>query len=429
MTRAAPGPPGAVLFPWALSRRALGRLAGAAALVPLSACGRGGSPWTSSVPALVQGLPPGGRTAGATGATASGAAGGGLAARALSDLLALDGPFPDVADPDGRHPTSAGVAGAAIAAWAPFWRYVWPRDASFAAAALSGAGRRTEAAAVLDFLARVAPPDGAWAARYLPDGSGRVPDDRSPQGDSAGWVCWAVWAGASRDPGRGVRWASMVTASANRIAGSLDRVGEPPASSDYWEVGADGVTVETVTASLVGLRAAAALAGGWGRPDDGKRWSAAAHRVAGALAERWAPAGYPRTLPDGGADAAVGLLAGLAPDLPGVAEAAARAARELRLPNGGMRPGTAWPHDDGVAWTPETAMLALGAARAEPALAREQLSWLDAHRTTAGSLPEKVGPDGAPASVAPLGWTCALVLLAQAAATGTGPPAPPAPPA
>ena len=35
----------------------------------------------------------------------------------------------------------------------------------------------------------------------------------------------------------------------------------------------------------------------------------------------------------------------------------------------------------------------------------------DAHRTSAGALPEKVLADGSPAAVAPLAWTAATVLL------------------
>ena len=42
------------------------------------------------------------------------------------------------------------------------------------------------------------------------------------------------------------------------------------------------------------------------------------------------------------------------------------------------------------------------------------LAWLEAHRTAARALPEKVLADGAPAGPAPLAWTCALILLATA---------------
>jgi GH15 family glucan-1,4-alpha-glucosidase len=42
---------------------------------------------------------------------------------------------------------------------------------------------------------------------------------------------------------------------------------------------------------------------------------------------------------------------------------------------------------------------------------REVLDWIAGHRTDTGSIPEKVLSDGAPASVAPLAWSAANVLL------------------
>ena len=85
----------------------------------------------------------------------------------------------------------------------------------------------------------------------------------------------------------------------------------------------------------------------------------------------------------------------------------------MRNPNGGVRPGANW-HRDGVSWTPETALFALGfAATGDRAQAETVLAWLSDHRTGVGSLPEKVNPDGSPAAVAPLAWTAAIVLLAS----------------
>jgi GH15 family glucan-1,4-alpha-glucosidase len=95
------------------------------------------------------------------------------------------------------------------------------------------------------------------------------------------------------------------------------------------------------------------------------------------------------------------------------AAAAARAAvpRMLR-PAGGVAPGEGWRRD-GVSWTPETALFALtAAATGDVAAAHRWLRWLDAHRTAQGAIPEKVLADGAPAAVAPLGWSDAIVLLA-----------------
>ncbi len=65
------------------------------------------------------------------------------------------------------------------------------------------------------------------------------------------------------------------------------------------------------------------------------------------------------------------------------------------------------------------------AARGDIDGARARLDWLAAHRTTLGALPEKVDGRGRPVSVAPLGWTAALVTLAQSAAEAPLPIPPP----
>ena len=90
-------------------------------------------------------------------------------------------------------------------------------------------------------------------------------------------------------------------------------------------------------------------------------------------------------------------------------------------------PGEDWPHDPTVAWTPETAFFALSAAAAGDERSSERwLGWLAAHRTSLGAFPEKVDGGGEPKSVAPLGWTEAIVVLALAA--GEDPlPVPPVP--
>src|SRR6266508_4505386 len=117
--------------------------------------------------------------------------------------------------------------GAALAAQTPYWAYVWPRDASFVAAALAVTGHRAEAAAILGFLARSQRPDGTWPARSHPDGR-PVTDGRPAQLDATGWVPWAAW--LASDQGRDRRLAERlwptVLAAADVAAGSPD--GRPP---------------------------------------------------------------------------------------------------------------------------------------------------------------------------------------------------------
>jgi len=343
-----------------------------------------------------------------------------LAARALLDLHLLTRPN-----------------GATVAAWHPHWRYVWPRDASWVAAAFAATGHRADAWAVLRFLARVQRADGTWDARYRMDGSGPVDDGRAWQLDANGWVPWAVWFWWQSQP----RPASpaalrqlrellpMVAAAADAATAALGPEGLPHPAPDYWETRTDEVTLGTAAPLLAGLRAAADLAAQLGWVEAQRRWAAAAIRLDSGVRKAFGPLGYPRfARPWGGADAAVTFLAPpFAAADPAVARAVRDAAERLTLPNGGITPGEWFPGPDGVAWTPETAFFGLAAAASGDSVgARERLDWLAAHRTPLGGLPEKVDAAGRPASVAPLGWTGAAVLLTLVALE-RGLPVPPQP--
>ncbi len=322
--------------------------------------------------------------------------------------------------------------GARVAALQPKWRYVWPRDASFTVAALSVTRHHFEARQILDFLRRIHPGQGIWQARYLPDGSGKVPDDRGEQIDGSGWVPWAVWVWFTSNTDRRNAAQALqelwptVASSADAAARSLGKEGLPPASADYWEKRERRTTLGTAAPLLLGLRAATDLARKTGRNADAGRWSQAARRLDAAITSTFGRSGYPRTAPDGGADTAVTFLAPpFAPHDPGVDHAVAEAAGKLALANGGMKPGSAWKRD-GIAWTAETAFFALAeASSGRGQQARGRLAWLAAHRTPLGALPEKVDPAGKPVSVAPLSWSAAMVVLAAAAlesSLGLAPP-------
>ena len=131
-----------------------------------------------------------------------------------------------------------------------------------------------------------------------------------------------------------------------------------------------------------------------------------------AVERAFAPA-WGRHMRDDDIDAAIALVGPpFTRELSGAREARADAVPRMRRRSGGVAPGASW-RDDGVSWTPETALLAWSAvAQGRPREAGRLLEWLDSHRTALGALPEKVSADGAPAGPAPLAWTCALVVLA-----------------
>ena len=384
-----------------------------------------------------------------------------LADGALTDLLALTGPAlmpgPMIpagpADPSAEPsagstppptPTSAGGAGregrdsrealppgaevfppgAVVAAPMSIWRYVWPRDAAFAAAALSAVNLADEALGVLGNLASWQRADGGFEARYT--SSGRVPDNRPAQADGAGWFLWA----AGRLLADGVPAADLrgrlgvpLVRAASRLLGITDTPSHLPAASpDYWEVAETVLTLGTAAPVLLGLEAATALARAG--IDLGGPAQALAERVTAvrsAMERNFAPA-WGRHLQRDDVDAAIALvLPPFTRPLAGARSVRQTAAARMHRPTGGLAPGAGW-RDDGISWTPETALMAWSAL----ALGMEEegtrlLAWLEAHRTAAGALPEKVLADGAPAGPAPLAWTCALILLATVSRTDAPP--------
>jgi glucoamylase len=307
--------------------------------------------------------------------------------------------------------------GGVVAAPQGYWAFVWPRDASVAAAALHATGHQTEAAAALRFLAHSQEPDGTWPARSHPDGR-PVDDGRPPQLDATGWVPWAVWVvtGGGNDRELAAELWPTVRAAAHAAASALGPGGLPPAGPDYWERRERQPTLGTAAPLRAGLRAAGRLAEALDHPADAERFADAAERLDRAIRRELAgPGGYHRTPAGGGHDAAVTWLAPpFAPPEPGVMGAVS-AAREALASGGGAIPGSAWSRKD--PWTPATASFALAfAAGGDQPRARQTLDWLLDHRTALAAFPERVrATDGQPRSAAPLAWTHALFLLAVSA--------------
>jgi glucoamylase len=310
--------------------------------------------------------------------------------------------------------------GAVIAGWHNRWEYSWPRDSSWAAVAFAVTGHAGDSLRILRFLQRTQLPLGTWAARYRADGSGPVDDGRPAELDASGWVPWAVWCWsvAEKESGHGVDgqlaglWP-MVEAAADVTVRSLAPDGLPSASMDYWESSVQ-VTLSTAAALLTGLRAAADIAGELGHETPAAAWARAAASLADGIATGFGRYGYHR-LPyqDSGDDAAVTFLGPpFAAADPAVVSAITSTERSLRLPNGGILPGTDWPGNRTTAWTAETAFFALfDAETGNRQQTGQMLTWFATHMTRLGTLPEKVDARGRPVSAAPLAWTDATVLL------------------
>lgn len=310
--------------------------------------------------------------------------------------------------------------GASVAGWSSNWRYVWPRDSSFTIAALARTGHSADALRILTFLQTVQEEDGRFEARYLPSGTGEVPDDRGIQLDGAGWVLWGArqWfdsfgaAGPPQDELRSV--AGLIQTSAASLVSLVDPdTGLPPVSMDYWERKEKTLTLGIAAPILAGLRAASLPLSHLGAHDLAREAESAADLLDASITRTFGKRGYPRRIDAAKRDAAVAFLMPPFTDAvrPDVHRAWVAAAKEMRQPAGGISPGVGWKKD-GISWTPETALFAFAAAASgEPDKALAWIAWLDAHRTPLGALPEKVTAAGKPAAVAPIAWTSALVLL------------------
>ncbi|GAA2099332.1 hypothetical protein [Brevibacterium salitolerans] len=323
---------------------------------------------------------------------------------------------------------------ATAAGWTSAWRHIWPRDTAHAAAAFAAAGDLPRADALLEHLAAAPRTEAGWfEARYDIRGGG-APDDRSPQFDGLGWAAWALgWIheNAVLDVTERASFVRRHAAFASSLATSMlaalnPRSGGPPVSSDYWEVFEWRVTLGIAAPTLAGLqRLQPVLAAA----DDplARKCAVAEAALTEYIRERFAEHGFPRHAHGRHADSAVGFMLPpyLAswPDPENARRALAETEARLLQPAGGITPGERWA-DDGVSWTPETAVFALAnatsAEAAHRARAARQLEWLAAHRTPAGSFPEKVLASGEPSAVAPLAWTAACAALAAHALTRAG---------
>jgi glucoamylase len=310
--------------------------------------------------------------------------------------------------------------GVPVAGWSKPWRYVWPRDSALAASALAHTGHTADAERIVGFLQRVQPESGLFQARYLPDGSG-VPDARGVELDGLGWALWATAQLAAELPTNDrtafvERHRRLVDRSTKASLESIDNPSSlPPPSADYWEVKEAKLTLATAAVLCAGLESGAQLYRILGELDAAHQAAVGAGRLRAAISATFGKNGYPRHF--GGRSDSTDLgVDFLLPPIgstvdPTLVRAWEQAPVLMSRPAGGLAPGGSWRRD-GVSWTNVTASRAVTAAfvgQRDEALAR--LHWLDHHRTAAGSLPEKILPDGEPAAVAPLAWTAAAVVI------------------
>ncbi|YAL82933.1 hypothetical protein ACMYYO_13590 [Dermacoccaceae bacterium W4C1] len=293
------------------------------------------------------------------------------------------------------------------------WRMFWPRDGAFLAVALARSGHAQSARELLVRMAALPfDDDHGLDARFLLNGKPVDLDPRAPQADNCGWVLWSI-----KQVGAATPLPASVAGLRSRCLGQLVRLTGagshvPGASADYWEVTTWGSSLGVSAPVLLGLRSAADDSTG----ADARLASASATRFARVVQQAFGP-GYQRFGDSGGLDASVCML--VMPDADPLDAARVQNRchayqSEAVRTAGGLAPGVDWK-DDGISWTPQTALVAyIAASSGDRARAARWLDWLNDHRSSWGSLPEKVLADGSPAGPAPLLWTSSLVLMALA---------------
>ncbi len=204
--------------------------------------------------------------------------------------------------------------------------------------------------------------EDGFEARYHLDGAG-PPDDRERQLDGCGWVLWSLErvhrAGSAEVAGRFAGLQDRCTAHLLAVTEQGRRV--PPASPDYWEVSEWRTTLGTAAPVLAGLAHSAELYAVRGLPERAAATRVAAQRLERLVHREFGPE-YERYGGSGGLDAAVAMLL---PPFTGERHAVVAAWERYQLDAlrdaGGLAPGTSWKQD-GVSWTPETALVAYTAA-------------------------------------------------------------------
>jgi len=334
------------------------------------------------------------------------------------------------------------------------YSYMWPRDGALVASALIDAGHSEVARRFFDFCHRVITKEGYLLHKYNPDGSlasswhGWYQDGQKElplQEDETALVLWALWRHFRRF--RDVEFIKplfrgLIVRAANWLAAYRDAdSGLPLPSWDLWEE-RRGVMAWTVSATWVGLRAAAQFADAFGEGDLAARYHRAADEMhAGARQHLWAPdlGRFVRMInrrEDGGWDIDPTIDASLfgvwyfgmfAPDDPMIA-ATMRAVRDrlwIKTDVGGVAryendyyhqisqdianvPGNPWFIC--TLWLAQW-YIAVAQTADDLAPALDILDWAADHALPSGVMAEQVHPyTNAPLSVSPLTWSHATLV-------------------
>jgi GH15 family glucan-1,4-alpha-glucosidase len=332
------------------------------------------------------------------------------------------------------------------------YAYLWPRDASFVAAALDELGYTALTKKFYELGLQLLAPyfqhkynvDGTLGSSWHP-WTARSKKSLNIQEDETATFLWALWRYFEKASDYDLlkRAYPRVRDAADFLARFRDeRLGLPLESYDLWE---ERLGVHTYTAASVyaGLKAAAKFAGFLGEEEDAERWLKAAEEVKAAMLNYMfdkALGHFVRTVRiddgkiidvDKALDASllgISIFGVFEPDDPHVVSTvkAVESALWVKTVGGLARyegdlyqrvPGD-YSGIPGNPWIITTMWLAqYYAALGDLAKAEDLIGWAESAASPAGLLPEQVSPfDKSPVSVQPLAWSHAEYIRALVAA-------------
>ena len=176
----------------------------------------------------------------------------------------------------------------------------------------------------------------------------------------------------------------------------------PPPSPDYWEVPVSRTSLGTVALLLTGLQASQRLYGALGEPALASVPEPRPRDCSANVRERFDD-GYERFATGGRAGTAAGGRGHLPAcprsrrsAAPGAVDAWIRYQSDALRSAGGLAPGAQWKQD-GISWTPETALVAYTASMSgRREVAEHWMDWLSAHRTAGAACPRRCSPAARP---------------------------------
>lgn len=312
----------------------------------------------------------------------------------------------------------------------PDYRYVWPRDAFFAALALDRSGYHDRAERFYLWCRKAQDRSGLLRQTYYSSPELVGPAWGPGWGEEIDETASVLWGMVehlrlTRDRGFLSEVWPFIRDAAWYLVDSVDRSGRVKPTMNLWEEKPSRHVYSVATVSA-GLKAASEAAGELSYGNEARRWRHAGKLVKKRLLEEfWDDAlGHfvrsvePRDDQVDTSSLGLSFPFGILPyRSPRMAKTAQALTEAFHFPAGGIGRFPSDANYGGNPWVISTCWLSIHHSHAgEPVKARALLDWSASHATGLGMLSEQVDKDaGTVRSAVPLAWSHAMFILASQA--------------